>query len=43
MTATLLIATLLHYTGIYTFHSIDYLMGIIAILAIKTLIKTIKG
>ena len=35
MTATLLIATVLHYWGIYTFHSLDYFLCWIAIIALR--------
>lgn len=38
MLATLLIATVLHYGNIYTFHHIDYLLCWLMIIAIRLVI-----
>ena len=38
MIITLLIATVLHYWHIYTFHRLDYLLCFLAVVAIEMLI-----
>lgn len=38
MLATLLIATILHYGHIYTFHSVDYLLCYLTIIAVRLII-----
>lgn len=40
MLATFAIATIFHYCGIYTFHSIDYLICMLCIWAVRFLLET---
>lgn len=38
MLATFLIATVLHYGNVYTFHSVDYLLCWLMIIAVRLII-----